>query len=145
MIFNSFSTFQSSLQNYIQTFTKRVDNIEASNLGGTETVTGIPEKLILERNIEELEMDHITDCLFINVLDSRTNAGADEMQVGEVIICYPQYLKAHLFTTDGEGVYFRGFVWPYNILTRIQQRMKGEETLAEVFKHKKYLASLNMY
>ena len=30
------------------------------------------------------------------------------------------------------------------MLTPIQKRLKGEETLAEVVKHKKYLAILNM-
>ena len=43
MIFNSFATFQSSLQKSIQTVTKRVDNIVASNLSGTATVTGLLE------------------------------------------------------------------------------------------------------
>ena len=38
-----------------------------------------------------------------------------------------------------------GFVYPYNILTRIQQRLKVEETLVEVVKHKKYLAIPNIY
>ena len=42
-------------------------------------------------------------------------------------------------------VYLGGFVWTYNILTRINQIMKGEETLTEVDKHKKDLARLNMY
>ena len=39
---------------------------------------------------------------------------------------------------------FAGFVCPYNILTRIQKRLKGEGTLQEVVKQKKYLARLNM-
>ena len=43
MIFNSFANFQSSLQKSIQTVTKRVDNIVASNLSGTATVTGLLE------------------------------------------------------------------------------------------------------
>ena len=39
---------------------------------------------------------------------------------------------------------FGDFICPYNILTCIQQRLKGEDTLSEVVKHKKDLASLNM-
>ena len=39
---------------------------------------------------------------------------------------------------------FGGFACPYNILTHIKQRLKSEETLAEVFKNKKYLAILNI-
>ena len=66
------------------------------------------------------------------------------MQVGEVIIRYPQYLKAHLVATNGEGLDFGGFVCLCNILTHIQQRLKGEETLLEVVKHKKYLVSFNI-
>ena len=73
-------------------------------------MTGLPEKLILERKVEELEIDRITDCLCINGLESRTNTGADDLQVGEVIICSTQYLKAHLVMTDGEEVDFGGFV-----------------------------------
>ena len=44
----------------------------------------------------------------------------------------------------GEASNFRGFVCVYNILTRIHQRIKGEETMAEVMKHKKDPASLKM-
>ena len=145
MIFKSFATFPSYLHKSIQTVTKRVDKIQAKNLGGTATVTGLPEKLILERKVEELDMDRINDCICINGLDSRNNEGADELQVGEVIIYFPQDLKAHLVMTDGEGVDFRGFVWTYNILTRTQQWLKGEENLSEVVKHKKCLAIQNMY
>ena len=82
-------------------------------------------------------MYRITDCLHIDVLESRINSGADEIQVSEVIICSPQDFKAHMVATDGKGVCFGGFVFPYHILTRMQQRLKGEETLAEVVTHKK--------
>ena len=58
------------------------------------------------------------------------------MRVGEVIIRSHQYLKAHLVATKGEGVDFGGFVCLYNILNHTQQELKGEETLAELFKHK---------
>ena len=70
-------------------------------------------------------MDRITDRLQIYGFESRINAGADELKFGEVVIRYPQDLKAYQVATDGEGVYFVGFVCPYNILTHIQQRMKG--------------------
>ena len=89
-------------------------------------------------------MDRIADCLWIDGLESHINAGADYLQVSEVIIRSPQYLKAYLVATGGEGVDFGGFVFPYNIITCTQQRLKGEETLSEVVKHKKYLASLTM-
>ena len=89
-------------------------------------------------------MDCITDLLYIDGLESCINAGADELLVGEVIARFPQDLKSHLVVTNGEGVYFGVFVFPYNILTRTQQRLKGEETLEELFKQNKYLASLNM-
>ena len=87
--------------------------------------------------IEELEMDHIFDQLCIDALELRINTGAGELRVGEVIIFSPQDLKAHLVMTNYSGVDFGGFVCPYNILTHIQQIMKGEDTLEEVFKHKK--------
>ena len=89
-------------------------------------------------------MDFIYDRLRIDGLESRINAGADYLQFGDVILLSPQELKSHLVATNCKGVYFWGFFCPYNILTRIQQRLKGEETLVEVFKHKKDLASLNI-
>ena len=100
--------------------------------------------MILERRIEYFDIDCIDDCLCIDDLESCINSGAYELQVGEFIIRYTQYLKAHMFATDGDGVDFGGFVCPYNIVTLTQKRMKGEETLSEVVKHKKYLESINM-
>ena len=64
-------------------------------------------------------MDRITDRLHIDDLESRINVGIDNIQVGEVIIRSPQYLKSNMFATDGEGVDFEGLVFPYNILTHI--------------------------
>ena len=90
-------------------------------------------------------MDHIADRLCIDGIESRINTGTDELRVGEVIIRSTQDLKAHLVATNCEGVDFGCFVCPYNILIRIKQRLKGEETLAEVVKQKKDLASLNIY
>ena len=55
-------------------------------------------------------MYSITDLLHIDVLESRINASADEMQVGEVIIRSPQDLKAYLVATNCEGVDFGGFL-----------------------------------
>ena len=86
MIFKSFATFPSYPQKSIQTVTKRVDKIEAKNLGGTATVTGLHEKLILERKIKLLAMYRISDCLRIDGLESCINAGIAELRVGEVII-----------------------------------------------------------
>ena len=90
-------------------------------------------------------MECIADHLHIDGLESSINAGADELQVGVVIIRSHQYHKANMIVTDSDGVYFWGFVCSYNILTPIQHRMKGEENLEEVVKHKKYLAILNMF
>ena len=92
-----------------------------------------------------MEMDRITNRLHIIGLESRINSDSDELQVSEVIICSPQDIKENLVATDSEGEYFGGFVCPYNILTCIQQSLKGGEILAEVFKHKKDLTSLNIY
>ena len=39
---------------------------------------------------------------------------------------------------------FGGSVCPYNILTHIQQRIKNEETLTEVVKHKKHFSSIKI-
>ena len=107
-------------------------------------MTGIPEQLILERKIEELDMYRIADHLCVDGLKSGINAGVDDLIVGEVITRTPQDLKAHLGTPDDEGVDFGAFVCPYNILTHIEQRLKGEETLSEVVKHNKCLEILNM-
>ena len=139
-----FSDFQSSLQKFIQTVTERVENIEAYTLVGTTTMTIIPDQLVLERKIEELGMDHIADCPHIDVLESRINDGTDELLVGEVIIWSTQDLKAHLVGNKCEKGYFWGFVFPYNILTCIQYRLKGEETLEEGVKHKKQFSSLKI-
>ena len=127
MIFNSFSDFTSSLLKSIHTVIEGVYRIEASTLVGTTTVISIPENMTLERNIEELDMDRISDRLSINGLDSRINYGADELRVGEAIIISSQDLKAYLVTTNCGGMDFRGFVCPYNILTCTQRKLKGEE------------------
>ena len=79
MILNSFSTFQSSPHKLIWTVTDRVELTEDSKLGGTEMSTGLPEKLILESKVEELDMDRITDRLRIDRIESRINVFADEL------------------------------------------------------------------
>ena len=110
MIFKNISTFQSYIQKYIQTFINRIDNIEASKFGGMTMVTVIPEQLILERKIEELDMDRIYDHLHTNGLESRINDGADELRFCEFIIRSPQEIQAHLVATNCEGVDFGTFV-----------------------------------
>ena len=82
-------------------------------------MTGIPEQLILDRRIEELDMYQIADHLCVDGLKSRINAGVDDLIVGEFIICSPQDIKARLGKPDDEGVDFGAFVCPYNILTHI--------------------------
>ena len=42
----------------------------------------------------------IADSLHIDGLDACINAGTGELQVGEVIICYPQEPKAHMVATN---------------------------------------------
>ena len=44
----------------------------------------------------------------------------------------------------GEASNFGGLVCVNNILTRINQCIKGEEKMSEVVKHKKYLARLKI-
>ena len=56
----------------------------------------------------------------------------------------PEDLKAHLVPVQGEASDSGVFICVYNILIRIHQRIKGEETMAEVIKHKKDLVSLKM-
>ena len=74
-------------------------------------------------------MDCIAGQLCIDGLESRISAGADELRAGEVIIPSSKDLKAHLVATNCEGVDFGGLVRPYNIPTRIKQRLKVKETL----------------
>ena len=53
-------------------------------------MTSLPEQLILKKKIEDLKMDRIADRLCIDGFESRINAGADELQVGEVFIFLPK-------------------------------------------------------
>ena len=69
--------------------------------------------------ISELEKDMISDRLRIDGLESRLNAGADELAIGEVIVCSPAYLKDHMVEVQVEASDFGIFVCVYNILTRI--------------------------
>ena len=91
-----FSGFQFSLHKSIQTVTENVESIETSTLVVTTTMKNLHEKVILERKIEELEMDCIADLLRIDGLESRIYDGADELRVGEVIIRSPQDLKSNM-------------------------------------------------
>ena len=72
------------------------------------------------------------------------NAGDDEISVGGLIVRSPEYLKAHLVSVQGDSSDFGGLFCVYNILTEIHQRINGEDTMAEVMKHRKDLASLKM-
>ena len=117
--------------------------MEASTLTGFTCQGSIQLEALVEQ-ISELEKDMISYHLRIYGLESRLNAGADEFAIGEVIVRSPEELKAQMVAVQGEARNFGGFVCVYNILTRMHQRIKGEETMAEVMKHKKYLASLKM-
>ena len=94
--------------------------------------------------ILELEKERISYFLRIDGLESRLNAGAGELSVGEVIVWSPEDLKAHMFAVQGEASDFVGFFCVYNILTKIHQRIKGEDKMSEVMKHKNDLAILKM-
>ena len=72
------------------------------------------------------------------------NAGADELTIGEVILRSPEDLKAHMVEIQGEASDFGGLVCVLNIIMRKYQHIKGEETMVEVMKHKKELASLKI-
>ena len=123
--------------------TDSMDNMEASNLTGfTDQVSSQLEELV--EHIPELEKDRISDCLRIDGLGSRLNAGADELDVGETIVRSPEELKEHLVSFQGEASDFGGLVCVYNILTRIHQLIKGEKTMEEVMKNKKDLARLKI-
>ena len=63
------------------------------------------------------------------------NAGADELDVVEVIFRSPEYLEAHMVSVQGKASNFGGFVCVYNILMRIHQHIKVEEKMPEVMKH----------
>ena len=94
--------------------------------------------------ILELEKERISYFLRIDGLESRLNAGAGELSVGEVIVWSPEDLKAHMFAVQGEASDFVGFLCVYNILTKIHQRIKGEDKMSEVMKHKNNLEILKM-
>ena len=68
-------------------------------------------------HISEPEEESISDCLRIDGLESRLNAGADELAVGEMIVRSPEDLKAHMVAVQGEASEFGGFVCVHNILT----------------------------
>ena len=57
------------------------------------------------------------------------NEVADELAAGEMIFCPNEDLEAHLVSVQGETSDFGGLVCIYNTLTRIHQRIKGEETM----------------
>ena len=77
-------------------------------------------------------------------MESRLNAGADELAILEVIVCSPEDLKYHMVRVQGKARNFREFVCVYNIFTRIQKCTKREETMLEFMKHKKDLVSLKI-
>ena len=82
--------------------------------------------------------------LCIDGLESRLNVGDDELAIGGVVFRSPEDLKAHMVEIKGEANDFGGLVCVYSVFTRINQRIKGEERMAEVMTHNKYLARINM-
>ena len=127
----------------MRTVTEIMDNMEASTLAGFTHQGSIQLEDLVE-HISEIEKDRISDCLRVGGFRSRLNAGADELAVGETIVRSHEDLKAHLVSFQGEASDFGGFVCVYNILTRINQLIKGEEKMVEVMKHRKDLERLNM-
>ena len=143
MIFDKLSVFQEGVPKNIGTVTERVYKMEASTLT-VFTDQGSSQLETLVEQISELEKYRVSDCLRIGGLESRLNAGADEVAIGEVILRSPEYLKAHTVVVQGGTSDFGVFVCVHNILPRIKQHIKGEKTMAEVMKHNKDLASLKI-
>ena len=135
--------FQEGVLQNIHTVMERVDNMEVSTLTGFKDQEPIQLEVLVDQ-IYDIDKDRISDCLRIDSLDSRLNTGSDELQIGEVIERSPEDLKAHMVEVQGEASNFGEFVCVYNIFTRIHQCIKGEETMSEVMKHNKDLASLKM-
>ena len=143
LTFDKFSVFQEGVLQNIRTATERVDKMEASTLTGF-TDQGSSQMEVLVEKISDLDKERIADRLHIDGLESRLNAGDDELEIGEVIVRSPEDLKSHTVEFQGEERNFGGFMCVYNILTRIHQQVNGEETIVEVMKNKKYLAILKM-
>ena len=105
--------FEEGVLQNIHTVTERVDRIEASTLTGFIYQSSSHMEALVE-HISEPEKDSISDCLRIDGLESRLNAGADELAVGEMIVRSPEDLKAHRVAVQGEASKFKGFICVYN-------------------------------
>ena len=64
------------------------------------------------------------------------NEEADELTIGKVIVRSPEDLKSHTIAMQGEARDFGDFFCVHNIVNRIHQRIKGEENMAKIMKHK---------
>ena len=138
LIFDKLYVFQEGFLQNTLNMTERVDIMEASTLPGS-TDQGSSQLEALEEHIYEMEKDRISDRLHIDGLESRLNAGNDGLAIGEMIVHSTEDLKAHMVEVQGEAINLGVLFSVYNILTRIQQHIKGEETMAEVMKHNKVL------
>ena len=56
--------------------------------------------------IYDIYEDRISYRLRIDGLDSRLNAGADKLVIGEVVVRSPEDLKAHMVEFQGEAINF---------------------------------------
>ena len=65
----------------------------------------------LVEQISELNKDILSDHLCIYGLESRLNAGADEISIGELIVRSPDDPKAHMVEVQGEASNFGGFFY----------------------------------
>ena len=74
--------------------------MEASTLTGF-IYQGSSQMESLVEQISEMKKSRISDCLRIYGLDSRLNAGDDELAIGGVIVCSPKDLKFHMVAFQG--------------------------------------------
>ena len=70
--------------------------------------------------IYDMDKDRISYHLHMDGLESILNAGADELAIGEVS---PEDLKAHMAEVQDEESEFGAFMYVYNILMRIHQKI----------------------
>ena len=91
LIFDKLSMFQEGFLHNIHTMTERVKKMESSTLA-VFTAQGLSQMEALVYQILDMEKDRVSDRLRIDGFESRLNAGADKISIGEVIVRSPKYL-----------------------------------------------------
>ena len=81
---------------------------ESALVGFTDKGSIHMEELV--EQISELNKERISYRLCIYGLESRLNSGADELEIGEVIVSSLEVLKSHMVEVQGESSNFRGLV-----------------------------------